>query len=162
METQLAALAAQLRRLQDLEAIRGLIGRYAIGADRKNDPAIMAPLFAEDGVWECEGFSRFEGRETIAQALSETAQKQILWTLHYMVSPTVEVDGDSAQGSWYLWELATVAAADGEPRSVWCGGTYDATFTCRDGRWYFHHVRLNIRLSTPFDRPWGLEPRAAL
>lgn len=162
MDTQLAALAAQLRRMQGLEAIRNLIGRYAIGADRKNDPAIMGPLFAEDGVWECEGFGRFEGRETIARTLSETAQKQILWTLHYMVSPTIEVNGDSAQGSWYLWELATVAVADGEPRSVWCGGTYDATFTCRDGRWYFHHVRLNIRLSTPFDRPWGLEPRAAL
>jgi hypothetical protein len=61
MEQQLDALAAQLRQLQDLEAIRGLIGRYAIGADRKNDPVIMGPLFADDGVWECEGFGRFEG-----------------------------------------------------------------------------------------------------
>lgn len=162
MEQQLASLAAQLRHLQSLEAIRGLIGRYAIGADRKNDPAIMAPLFAPDAVWECEGFGRFEGRDTIARALSETAQKQILWTLHYMVSPTIEVDGDRADGSWYLWELATVAGEAGAPRSVWCGGTYDATFVCLEERWYFHHVRLNIRLSTPFDRPWDLNPRSAL
>ncbi len=162
MEQKLAVMAAQLEQLQNLEAIRGLIGRYAIGADRRNDPVIMAPLFAGDAVWECEGFGRFEGREGIATALSETGQKQILWSLHYMVSPTIELDGDGAQGSWYLWETATVASTGGGPNSVWCGGTYDATFTRRDGRWYFHHVRLNVRLATPFNQPWGLNPRTGL
>lgn len=162
MDDSLRTLAKQIQQLHDLEAIKGLIARYAIGADRKNDPHIMGPLFAPDAVWECEGFGRFEGRDTIAKALSDVAQQQILWTLHYMVSPSIELaaDGNGAEGSWYLWELATVKGAGAEPESVWCGGTYDATFTRRDGAWYFAHVRLNLRLWTAFDRPWGLEPRA--
>ncbi|EJU14982.1 hypothetical protein LH128_00897 [Sphingomonas sp. LH128] len=162
MTTDIEALAAQVRQLHDLEAIRGLIGRYAIGADRQNDPAIMAPLFAEDATWESEGFGRFAGRATIAEALSKTGQEQILWTLHYMISPTIFLDGDQAHGSWYLWELATIAGADGAARSVWVGGTYDARFVRRDGGWYFHALILNVKLATPFDTPWSPDPRTAL
>lgn len=161
MHDRMAALEAETRRLADIEAIRGLIAQYAIAADRKNDPAIMRRLFAEDGVWESDGFGRFVGRETICAALSDVARQQILWTLHYMISPSIHVRDDTADVSWYLWELATIAAEGGE-KSIWCGGTYDAICRRDAGGWLFHELRLNVRLATPFDHPWGLNPRGAL
>ena len=45
-------LAARVQRLEDIEAIKLLIVRYAQGADRGNDTDIMLPLFADDGVWD--------------------------------------------------------------------------------------------------------------
>ena len=48
--TDLAQLAARLQRLEDAEAIKQLIVRYAQGADRGNDVDVMLPLFTEDAV----------------------------------------------------------------------------------------------------------------
>ena len=59
-------LEERITRLEDIEAIKGLITTYAQGADRNNDPAILAPLYTEDAVWEAEGFGRHEGIEAIS------------------------------------------------------------------------------------------------
>jgi len=75
------SLEQKVQRLLDIEEVKNLIATYARGADRQNDPEIMAPLFSEDAVWECEGFGRYEGREEIARALGETGQTDITWTL---------------------------------------------------------------------------------
>jgi len=154
-------LAARLARLESLEAIRDLIAGYARGADRNNDPAILAPLFAPDATWAAKGFGPFKGRDAIAEGLSATGRTDILWSLHYMISPLIELaeDGQTATGSWYLWELATMpGTVANQPDSIWVGGTYQADFSRQGGRWYFQNVWLDIRLATPFEEPWGGRP----
>ncbi len=154
-------LIRRLARLESLEAIRDLIAGYARGADRNNDPAIMAPLFAPDATWAAKGFGPFKGRDAIAQGLAATGRTDILWSLHYMISPLVELagDGHTATGSWYLWELATMPGTSADqPDSIWVGGTYQADFRQHDGRWYFQNVWLDIRLATPFEEAWGGRP----
>lgn len=154
-------LAARVTRIEDRQAIEDLIARYARGADRNNDPDIMAPLFAPDATWAAQGFGPFRGRDAIAQGLAATGRTDILWSLHYMIAPLVELadDGGSAKGSWYLWELATMPGKTADqPDSVWVGGTYESTFSKRDGRWYFQDLWLEIRLATPFEEPWGGRP----
>lgn len=154
-------LARRVARLESLEAIRDLIASYARGADRNNDPAILAPLFAPDATWGARGFGPFEGREAIAEGLAATGRSGILWSLHYMISPLIELaaDGLSATGSWYLWELATVPGKHADaPDSVWVGGTYQADFRQLDRRWHFQNVWLDIRLATPFEEAWGGQP----
>ena len=103
---------------------------------------------------------RFEGREEIARGVSEAAQTDITWTLHYMVSPKVELgeDGVTATMSWYLWELANMRGKQGELKAVWVGGTYDSQLVKREGRWFFAHVWLNLKLATPFDKGWADSP----
>ena len=76
------SIEQKVQRLLDIEEVKMLIATYAKGADRKNDPEIMGPLFSDDAVWQCEGFGRHEGREAIAKALGETGQTDITWTLH--------------------------------------------------------------------------------
>jgi len=96
----------RLKRLEDIEALRALIVDYACACDRGNDPEMLAPLFAEDGTWECQGFGKYVGREQVAKGLHGIAGEKIWWSLHYMISPRIELgaDGDTATAFWYLWE----------------------------------------------------------
>ena len=42
------SLEARITRLEDIETIKGMVVAYARGADRKHDPAILAPLYTKD------------------------------------------------------------------------------------------------------------------
>lgn len=152
-------LAARVQRLEDIEAIKLLVVRYAQGADRGNDTDIMIPLFADDGVWDGgERFGVYTGKEAIRQFLSESGSF-IGWTLHYMVSPAVEVDahGKTAKAFWYLWETATMPNAEtGEDDAFWIGGTYESELTKQqDGVWKFARVALTLKLLSPYKEGWA-------
>jgi len=150
------ALDLRLRRMEAFEAIRQLIARYAVGADRKNDPAILGPLFAQDAVWEADGITRLEGRDAIATGLSRLADEFVTWSLHYMVSPLITLD-ESAQSAtcrWYLWELCTMKQAGGEPADTWYGGWYDSCLSLHGDGWLFDRVRLDARIASPNEAPW--------
>lgn len=147
-----AALAKRLDRLESAEAIRDLVGRYALGADRRNDPAIFRDLFTEDAVWEAAGFGRHEGRETILAAISAIAREQIVWTLHFMTSPIIEIDteGEGARCRWWLWETSKIASEPGAAAVAhWLGGTYDSRLRRDGGVWRFCHVTLALSLISP-------------
>ncbi len=156
-------LERRLARLEAAEAIRTLIGRYAEGADRRNDPALMRPLFADDAVWEAAGFGRFTGGDVIADELARIGREQIVWTMHYMVSPVIEpgADGHTARAGWSLWELAKVAdqgkevAEHGEEAADhWIAGVYDADLRREGDGWVFTRVTLTVTLLTPRNRDW--------
>ncbi|MEO0410306.1 MAG: nuclear transport factor 2 family protein [Pseudomonadota bacterium] len=149
-------VSRRLERLEAYEAIRQLIATYAVGADRKNDPAILAPLFHDDAVWEADGVARYEGRDVIAAGLSDLGQTFVTWSLHYMVAPKIDVASDvlTASCRWYLWELCTMVQPDGTSADTWLGGWYDSTLSIRSGDWRFDHVTLDMRLQSPRDVPW--------
>ena len=90
-----ASLDLRLRRIEACEAIRKLIAAYAVGADRKNDPAILGPLFSADAEWQLDGVDHLIGRTAIAEGLSRIAQTYVTWSLHYMVSPLIELADDA-------------------------------------------------------------------
>ena len=73
-----------------------------------------------------------------------------------MISPAVTINDDTETGTanYYLWELANMRGQSGEIKACWVGGTYDVDLIKRDGRWYFHHMRLNLKLVAPYDKGW--------
>ena len=153
----LGKLDARLTRIEDVDAIRRLIVTYARGCDRGNDPGIIGPCFAADGVWECKGFGRYQGRETLAQALRGISGEKIWWSLHYMISPFIDIapDGKTATAFWYLWESATVPdphTDEAEPH--WIGGTYDCHCVKRDGQWLFQSMELKLNMVSPCQEGW--------
>jgi hypothetical protein len=150
----------RLRRIEARQFIEDMITRYAMGGDRKNDPAIFGPLLAEDAVWEAEGFGRFEGRDTITSALSSFAQTHVFWSIHYMTTPLIEFDAElrTARCRWYLWELATMLHED-SPRDSWVGGWYDSNLRDDDGTWHFTYINLDLRLLAEAVPPWGMKKR---
>ena len=97
IKTLLEGINEKLTHLQDVEEIERLIVSYARGCDRGNDPEIIGPLFTEDGTWECKGFGKYIGRDKLAKGLYGIAGKKIWWSLHYMISPLIDIDtaGDS-------------------------------------------------------------------
>lgn len=151
------SIEIRLRRVEAGEAIRKLIAAYAVGADRKNDPAILGPLFSADAEWHLEGVADLFGREDIARGLSEIASTYVTWSLHYMVSPLIELADDalSATCRWYLWELATMKQDDGSEADTWYGGWYDSRLSVHDGVWLFDYVRLDPRIDSANATPWA-------
>jgi uncharacterized protein (TIGR02246 family) len=144
--------------LEDREEIRDLIERYAEAADRANDAALMAELFAVDAIWEAPGFGRFEGSDAITRGLADIAKTRLLWTMHYMISPRSEVAADrtTARVSWRVWELATVPGKNPpQPEAVWGGGNYQVDLVRRAERWQFQHVRLNLELASLYREGWA-------
>lgn len=147
----------RLRRVEACEAIRKLIATYAIGADRKNDPAILGPLFAPEGVWEAEGVARLAGRDEVAHGLSGLAREFVTWSIHYMISPLIELSEDarSATCRWYLWELCTMNQGGQGAADTWYGGWYDSQLSLHDGVWLFDRVRLDPRIASANETPWS-------
>lgn len=148
----------RLARLEARAEITDIVARYAHGADRKNDPAILGPLFTEDASWSAEGFAALVGRDAIATGLSAVAAERVLWSIHYMISPLVELaeDGRTARCHWYLWELCTMAE-DGGPADSWFGGWYDSTLIKTEAGWRFTSVVLDVRLQGAAIPPWQLK-----
>lgn len=146
----------RLARVEAREAIRDQVARYALGADRRNDPEIMGPLFAPDASWEAAGFGLLRGRAAIAEGLADIGRRQMLWTTHFMVSPLVELDEDAAGARcrWYLWELAKMDDGDGQPRDRWIAGFYDSRLAPFGDAWLFTSVVLDLRLMADTGAPW--------
>jgi CDGSH-type Zn-finger protein len=157
IEQLLLDIKRRVERLEDLEDIKGLIVSYARACDRGNDPDLLMPLFAEDSRWECNGFGAYSGRRTVAAALKAIAGEKIWWSLHYMISPLIEIDttNNTATAFWYLWESATVPNADtGQAESHWIGGTYDSILTKVDGKWLFRKLVLSLNIASPYSEGW--------
>ncbi len=144
-----ATIEQQVAWLVAREQIRDVIAAYARAGDANNDPDQMAMLLTPDAVWEAEGFGRFEGRDAICRELAQIGRDRILWSLHFPVSPMIELsaDGRAAEAFWWLWELLTMSAdevADETPVHKWLGATYRADFQCIDDRWQIAHLSLRI------------------
>jgi len=157
-EESLESLAARIQRLEDIKAINDLIARYAKASDKNNDPNLMLPLFTEDGALDVgSGYGRFEGHEVLREFFLGTP-KIISWSLHYNISPLVELnnDGRTARAFWYLWELANMPdPASGEQIPVWIGGTYTSDVVKQDdGQWKFKEIRLQMELMSPYSEGW--------
>lgn len=163
-----APLSCRLDRLEAIEEVRALVGRYAVGADSRNDPAVMRPLFTPHAVWEAKGFGRCEGADQIARHLARIGNEQIRWSLHCMATPWIEIEAGATAGRcrWHLWELALLrpqialedlaGTADVDDVAHWMGGTYDTEVEKTGDGWKFSRVLLDLRLASPYAEGWQL------
>lgn len=151
----------RLDRLESESAIRRLKAEYMRACDEPRGAAV-ADLFWPDGVWESVGgtsdsFGRLEGQGDIGDAFAANPSRYT-FTTHYLTNESIEVDGDSAIGRWYLFEPLTHR---GE-QAYWMGGWYEDRFERRDGLWRFAHLRLSVTFRTPFDVGWAAQQRVDL
>lgn len=152
------SIEERLFRIEARHAITDLVARYAHGADRRNDPAMMQPLFHEDATWSAEGFATFHGVAAIGEGLARIAAAQVFWSIHYMIAPYVAfaADGRSATCRWYLWELSTMAAGTSE-EDRWLGGWYDSLVKFGNEEWKFASVTLDLRVQGTAMPPWTIK-----
>lgn len=153
----MADLEHRIARLEAIESIKRVIARYARGADRNNDPAIMRPLFTEDAVWESKQYTRVEGREEIVETMSWGGTNIIKWAIHYMISPVIDIHEDlqSASAEWYLWEPMTARHTDGTDADTWSGSVYKAEFKrMGDDSWKIKYLNLDLKLLAKVGESW--------
>lgn len=146
----------RLQRLEDQEAIRAVIARYADAVDHRADPKMLNPCFTADAVWQSKGIGKWTGRAAVVKGLRETCTVRIPWALHYMTQPVIAVaaNGKSAKAHYYLWELAKFRPEpNDEPESTWIGGWYDSTFRKERGQWRFSKIVLTLKLTSPHRLP---------
>jgi uncharacterized tellurite resistance protein B-like protein len=146
-------LESRVRRLEDLEAIKQLKAIYCFRIDAREIDALME-RFTEDAVWDGGPMGRFEGRDAIGRFLRELPQ-QLSFSLHWVMNPLIEIDGDRARGRWYLVEPLT--SANGE-RAILGAGRYEERYV-REGRvWKFCEIHLIPLFWTPYEEGWAKRP----
>ena len=159
-----AEIEKRLKRLEDIEDIKQLIARYAKAADLNGNEAMMATCFTADAVWNCEGIGGWQGRDAVVAGLRETSTVKLPWALHYMPQPiiTIAADGQTAEGEYYLWELAKVSQEDGggATEDTWIGGWYESKFRNENGVWLFSHIELILKLMSGASQPQWQTPIA--
>ncbi|MFN6545141.1 nuclear transport factor 2 family protein [Mycolicibacterium nivoides] len=96
MTSELAALEARLRRLEDERDIARLIASYGPLVDAA-DADGTAALWATDGRYEVEGWA-MAGRADVHAMVSSTSHRALVATgcSHFLGPAVVTVDGDTA------------------------------------------------------------------
>lgn len=151
------SLEQRITRLEDIEAIKILIANFSRGADAACDPAILRPLFTDDAVFDIDQFGTLEGGDQIVEQMHNNTDIGFNWTLHYLVSPVIEIQQDlqTAHCFYYLWETATHPTQQGSEDSYWIGGWYHARAVKQaDGKWRFQHLQLSVKLMSRYAEGW--------
>ncbi|MGR8949803.1 MAG: nuclear transport factor 2 family protein [Gammaproteobacteria bacterium] len=152
----------RLTRLEDYEKIKVLITRFARGADANCDPALLRPLFTDDAVFDVGQFGRLEGGDNIVNEMHSNVDIGFNNTLHFLVSPTIDIGEDlaSAKCFYYLWETANHRTRQGENVAYWIGGWYDADVVKIGNEWRFRHLALSLKLLSSYAEGWHPLPNS--
>jgi hypothetical protein len=68
-----------------------------------------------------------------------------------VTNPIIEVDGDTATGSWYLWQPMVYALPEGD-QAYWMSVRYDDRYRREPQGWRFEYVRITLKVLSPYDQ----------
>ena len=161
LEAHQAELQSAVRELRDIRAIEQLMIRFMKAADVMDDgeaggyeSQVIADLFTEDGIMD-EGPEInivLQGRAEIKAFYDDARANWIKFGVHYLIAPSVEVDGDTARGSWYFLEPFTYAQ---DSRDYWCAARWENEFVRADDAWFIKRANFRPFFMAPHDRGWG-------
>ena len=71
------------------------------------------------------------------------------------MNPVIEVDGETATGTWYLFQACTFAKNN---QAVWGAAKYNETYVKVNSEWKFRRLAVNSRFWTPYEEGWAKKP----
>lgn len=129
-----------LQTLLDREEIRDLRHSFAWFLETSN-PDALADLFAEDGVIDTGPWGRMEGQDAIRRGYGRAYSGMPRFTaLHAVTNGRITVDGDRADGVWYLLDLS-LREPDVNP--VTLVALYEEQYRRVSGEWKYQSLKLN-------------------
>ena len=147
----------KVERLNAIEDIKQLKARYCQLCDAGYDPDGIAAMFVENGVWDGgEQFGCHVGREAIHGFFSGVSS-DIVFAAHLVLNPIIAVDGDAANGKWWLIMPCTTELGGGPKEARWLLAEYDDDYVRVDGTWYYKHLRIDLKFFTPHKDGWVQE-----
>lgn len=157
MMDRLDALEARISNVEAHQQILNLQARYSFLIDT-NHVEQAVELFTEDFVWEA-GTDRKVRISTKSELLEFLARSDAgnVMTRHQVLTPDIEINGDSATGSWYLFGPGT-GIADGREVANWTHGRYDNEYRREDGTWKISLLSFTFDFRSPYEDGWVTTP----
>ncbi|EPH44814.1 nuclear transport factor 2 family protein [Streptomyces aurantiacus] len=148
MDTTATDTTAEIRRMEDLFALRALVTRFAHAVDTRDHEA-LSTVFVPDVTMEVVPDIRIDGREKLAGMLRDDR----MWatTMHYMSNVLPEPEGDGATIRANV--TAVHVSRDGAAKHFDLGARY--TFTAvrtADGAWLLSRIEIEPVWSTGDDQ----------
>lgn len=151
-------LEARIRKIEDFQEISNLQAQYSylIDSFQMED---LVDLFADDFVWE-GGYESMSGVSTKPELLQRLkgAQEGAIMFRHQNSTPHIEVEGDKARGTWYVFGMITAVTPDGE-EARWVQGKLNNEFVRVNGKWKFSRKSTKFNFLTKYEDGWVKTPR---
>ena len=160
VEKTIEELRARLQRLEDESAIRRLMADMMHKADDREHPRHgerMVTFYTDDGQWTSgSGFADVGMSERGHEALTKkfTMGTRIRESSHLLGTESIEVDGDTANGSWLCFEPATLRGPGDSREAVWIMGRYTCEFRRVGEAWKLRTTRYDGVFCTPYEKGW--------
>ena len=152
-------LVERIQRLEDIEAIKNLMARYAFHTNKGwngqvVDVGAMPSIFAEDIQYVSKDFKELSavGLEQGMKVLLEIT-KQIDFSMHSFTNPVITVNGDRATGNWLLW---IVSKAGSTTRQVF--SSEDVTYVRTAQGWRIQTIDFHVGMALNSEQ--GRQPNA--
>jgi ketosteroid isomerase-like protein len=157
IETDLEQMVAALSdRLDELESVRAIedLHRSFTRAVADRGFAQLADHFCLDGVIDMRRHGPISGRTAIAEHFAGMDAVPLTGAGYVLSSPVIEVDGDTASGTW-TWHRLNAEAIVGTKQvrvwGVWEEGRYRCRYRRTDGAWRFAYMHFRVVAPDPDD-----------
>jgi len=157
MSDQFEALEQRIRKVEDFQSITNLQAQYSLLVDAQQMDKLVE-LFAEDFVWEVgvEKMVRISSKPELLEYLG-TAGAGNAMMRHQVLTPYIELDGDKAKGTWYMFGPGTSIMQEGEVAN-WTQGTYSNEYVREKGVWKISLLSFKYNFRTPYEDGWVKTP----
>jgi hypothetical protein len=150
----MSSVAQNVQWLEDLAAIKQLKADYCFFADiwkGPNDRAErFAALFTQDAQWAGAGLTCVGPASIAAELKTFPAALGIETGLHFAVNPRIDIQGDTASGTWHFL-LSLILKGRREP--VWMCGMYFEEYRRTAAGWRFARVTAETAIAPDFGQP---------
>ncbi len=145
-------LEKRVQILEDIEAIKKLKTLYCRYADDNYNPEKLGALYTEDAVWDGGAeWGVYHGKKAIKEHLKKLPET-ILWAVHYVIAPHIEVKGDKAYGGWYSLGFGVLRKNN---QAYYTSSFYNDEYTKIDGKWFISKVQIERFFLSPYEEGWG-------
>jgi hypothetical protein len=106
----------------------------------------------EDAVWDGGSeWGTYNGKTAILDVLKKFSEG-ILWAVHYVAAPHIEVKDDMAYGGWYALGFGVVRKNN---QAYISSAFYNDEYKKIDGRWFISKVKIKRYFLSPYEEGWG-------
>lgn len=146
-----ATLEEKVQRLTDIEDIKILKLKYARHCDDNYNPEGIASCFTENGIWDGGPLGYAECHEGI-KAFFTASPQLVSFAAHYTTNPIIEIDGDTATATWYLWQ--PMVLVEGQ-QAMWLIAHYHDRYQRGSDGWLIEHLKLDVKRFSPYEPGFG-------
>jgi hypothetical protein len=150
-------LEERISLLEDIEEIKKVKAKYCYNVDAFKTDELLE-LFSESAVLDFRPhFPELVGKKEIYKFYREDLPTMLRMCVHQILNGIVEVNGDKAKGTWYMWGIATFITPQGDT-AAWSQVTYEDEFVKENGQWKISRVRDIQKILSPYEDGWVKTP----